>query len=51
VEEVIVKTQEEIAEKTHTTVLSSQNNATENQWYESRPSQVVFSGILRKYIN
>jgi hypothetical protein len=51
VKEVIVKTQGEIAEKTHTTAFSSQNKATENQWYESRPSQVVFGGIPRKYIN
>jgi hypothetical protein len=35
VEEVIIKTQEEIAEKAYTTALSSQNKATGNQWYES----------------
>jgi hypothetical protein len=50
VEEVIVKTQEEITEKAHTTALSTQNRATGNQWYESRPFHVVFSGIPRQYI-
>jgi len=50
VEEVIVKTQEEMAEKTHTTALSSQNKATVNQWYGSRPSHVVFGGIPRQNI-
>jgi len=50
VEEVIIKTEEEIAEKVHTTVLSSQNKATVNQWYGSRPSHVVFIGIPRQYI-
>jgi hypothetical protein len=31
--EVIAKTQEEIAEKAHTTALNSQKKATGNQWY------------------
>jgi hypothetical protein len=50
VEGVIVKTQEEMAEKAHTTALSGQKKATGNQWYESRTSHLVFSGIPRKYI-
>jgi hypothetical protein len=49
VEEVIEKTQLEIAGKLHVTALSSQNKATGNEWYES--SHVVLSEIPRQYVS